>query len=84
MRRIIEKLKNILAIVYKNRRTSFAGLVCIISTWLYAHQHIATDEFLSVLAFCTSIGLFLSKDGQTQTEYDKEHKKRSYKRRGVS
>ena len=78
----MKRLKNIFAIIYKNRRTSFAGLVCAIATWLFYNAQISSDEFLSVMGFCTALGLFLSKDGQTQTEYDKEHKTGSYKRLG--
>lgn len=83
MRRIIEQFKNIFAIVYRNRRTSFAGLICTLATWFYAQQQITTEEYLSLLGFCISLGLFLSKDGQTTTEYDKEHTKRTYKKRKV-
>lgn len=78
----MKRLKNFLAIIYKNRRTSFAGLVCLIAVRLFYTAQISTEEFLSVMGFCSALGFFFAKDGQTQTEYDKEHKTGAYTRWG--
>lgn len=74
----MRKVKNILAIIYKNWRTSFAGLVCLIGTIFLAMQRITVEQFMLLMGFCGSLGLFFSKDGQTQNEYDKEHNKGIY------
>lgn len=77
---MIKRIKNTWAVVYKNRRTTFAGILCAISTWLFSKQAISAEDFITLLGYCTTLGLFLSKDGQTQNEYDKEHQKGVYKR----
>ncbi|KAB2913529.1 MAG: hypothetical protein F9K23_17035 [Bacteroidetes bacterium] len=76
----MKRLLNILAIIYKNRRTSFTGLVCAVATWFFIEKSITADQFLALMGFCNSLGLFLAKDGQTQTEYDKAHKTGNYTR----
>ena len=76
----MKKIKNYFAIIFKNKRTSFAAIICAVATWLFSKGVITPDDFLSLMGFCTSLGLFLSKDGQTQTEYDKETKAGIYRR----
>ncbi|KAB2913931.1 MAG: hypothetical protein F9K23_15800 [Bacteroidetes bacterium] len=68
-------LKNLWTITVKNWRTSFAGLVCLVGLVLFSQGKITTEEFLSLMAFVGSLGLFLSKDGQTAREYEKERRK---------
>jgi hypothetical protein len=72
---IMKTLKNYLAIIYKNWRTSFAAFILLVSTWFFVKQTITSEQFLILMGFCGSLGLFLSKDGQTQKEYDKEQQK---------
>ena len=51
---MIKRIKNILAVVYKNRRTTFAGILCAISTWLFSQQAISAEEFITLLGYCTT------------------------------
>lgn len=65
-------LFNLWTIVTKNLRTSLAGLICLVALILWAKAIITTDDFLTVIGSCTTLGLFLSKDGATKKEYEKE------------
>ena len=70
---ITNKLLDWGAIVYKNYRTTLVGVVvCAFTTWRYLEGDISWSE--AVIGWGFAGGLLLAKDGQTQTEYDREHK----------
>jgi hypothetical protein len=56
--RLMESLKFILT----NWQTSLLGLVVLIATALWIFKQIATPDFLSVLGFCSGVGLFAQID----------------------
>jgi hypothetical protein len=46
----------------KNWRTSLLGLLVLTATALWILKQIATPDFLSVLGFCSGVGLFAQID----------------------
>lgn len=70
---MIDRFLSWSAIIYRNYRTSIAGLVALgFTTWQFLDKSISWAE--AIVGWSSAWGLLMAKDGQTETEYNREHR----------